>query len=121
MALTDGEGVNAVIEAAGVAGSFTDIEGILAGGGRISCCGFFGGKNAPCNWDFIITNDIEIIGSLGSPGVWDFTIQSMERGKIDAKNIITHDLAIKSKDDFMNAFRIMEERRNGACKVIIHP
>lgn len=121
MALTDGEGVSAVIEAAGVASSFTDIEGVIMGNGRISCCGFFGGKTAPCNWDFIITNDIEIIGSLGSPGVWDFTIQCMERGKINAKNIITHDLTIKSKDDFMNAFRIMEERRDGACKVIIHP
>ena len=110
-----------MIEAAGVASSFTDIEGIINGAGRISMCGFFGGKTALCNWDFIITNDIEIIGSLGSPGVWDFTIRCMERGKIDAKNIITHDVTIKSKDDFMNAFRIMEERRDGACKVIIHP
>jgi 2-desacetyl-2-hydroxyethyl bacteriochlorophyllide A dehydrogenase len=118
--LTDGEGIDVVIEAAAVASSFTDIEGILNGAGRISLCGFFGGKPAPCNWDYIITNDIEIIGSLGSPGVWDFTIRCMEQGKIDVKNIITHDLKIKSKEDFMDAFNIMEERRDGACKVIIH-
>jgi 2-desacetyl-2-hydroxyethyl bacteriochlorophyllide A dehydrogenase len=118
---TDGEGVNVVIEAAGVATSFTDCEGILNGAGRISCCGFFGAKQAPCNWDFIITNDIEIIGSLGSPGVWDFTIQCMEQGKIDVKNIITHDLPVKSKEDFMMAFSTMEGRKDGACKVIIRP
>lgn len=121
MAYTGGEGVNVIIEAAGSASSFTDAEGIITGAGRISCCGFFGGKNAPCNWDFIITNDIEIFGSLGSPGVWDFAIQCMEMGKIDAKNIITHNLSVKSKDDFMNAFNMMKERRDGACKVIIHP
>jgi 2-desacetyl-2-hydroxyethyl bacteriochlorophyllide A dehydrogenase len=119
--LTNGEGIDVVIEAAGVASSLTDCEGILNGAGRISMCGFFGAKQAPCNWDFIITNDIEIIGSLGSPGVWDFTIQCMERGKIDAKSIITHDLPVKSKDAFMDAFNIMEERRDGACKVIIRP
>jgi 2-desacetyl-2-hydroxyethyl bacteriochlorophyllide A dehydrogenase len=117
--LTGGEGIDVVIEAAGVATSFTDCEGVVNGAGRISCCGFFGSKTAPCNWDYIITNDIEIIGSLGSPGVWDFTIQCMERGKIDVKNIITHDLPVKSKDAFMDAFSIMEERKEGACKVII--
>jgi 2-desacetyl-2-hydroxyethyl bacteriochlorophyllide A dehydrogenase len=119
--LTGGEGIDVVIEAAGVASSLTDIEGIINGAGRISMCGFFGAKQAPCNWDFIICNDIEIIGSLGSPGVWDFTIHCMEQGKIDVKNIITHDLPVKSKEDFMNAFNIMEERKDGACKVIIRP
>jgi 2-desacetyl-2-hydroxyethyl bacteriochlorophyllide A dehydrogenase len=120
-ALTEGEGIDAVIEAAGAAASFTDCEGIINGAGRISCCGFFGSKKAPCNWDYIITNDIEIIGSLGSPGVWDFTIRCMERGKIDVKNIITHDLPMKSKEDFMKAFAMMEDRTDGACKIILRP
>jgi len=120
MEFTRGEGIDVVIEAAGVPTAFTDIEGILNGAGRVSCCGFFGSKPAHCNWDYIITNDIEIIGSLGSPGVWDFTIRCMEQGKIDARNIITHDLKVKSKEDFMDAFNIMQERRDGACKVIIH-
>ena len=107
--LTGGEGIDVVIEAAGVGSSFTDIEGVLNSAGRMSCCGFFGSKQAPCNWDYIITNDIEIIGSLGSP----------ERGKINGRNIITHDLPVKNKEDFMNAFNTMEESRDGACKVIV--
>jgi 2-desacetyl-2-hydroxyethyl bacteriochlorophyllide A dehydrogenase len=121
MEFTRGEGIDVVIEAAGVSTAFTDIEGILNGAGRVSCCGFFGSKPAHCNWDYIITNDIEIIGSLGSPGVWDFTISCIESGKIRPKNIITHDLPLKSKEDFMNAFSMMEERRDGACKIILRP
>jgi 2-desacetyl-2-hydroxyethyl bacteriochlorophyllide A dehydrogenase len=121
MALTEGDGISAVIEAAGVSSSFIDIKGILNGAGRISMCGFFGKQKVDCDWDYIITNDIEIYGSLGSPGVWDWTIDCMRRGLIDAKNIITHDLPMHSKDDFMKAFNTMSERRDGACKVIIRP
>ena len=92
---------------------------VLAPAGRIVLCGFFGTKQAPCSWDFISTNDAEIIGSLGSPGIWDFVISLMESGRLDVKGIISHELPLKSKDDFMNAFGIMTERRENVCKVVL--
>ena len=43
----------------------------------------------------------------------------MESGRLDVKGIISHELPLKSKDDFMNAFGIMTERRENVCKVVL--
>ena len=117
--LTDGEGIHVILETAGAEDSFRLAAEVLAPAGRIVLCGFFGTKQAPCSWDFISTNDAEIIGSLGSPGIWDFVISLMESGRLDVKGIISHELPLKSKDDFMNAFGIMTERRENVCKVVL--
>ncbi len=116
--LTDGEGINVILETAGSAESFTLAEKVLAPAGRMVLCGFFEGKDAPCSWDFISTNDAEIIGSLGSPGIWDFVIAMIEDGRLDVKNIISHQLPLKSREDFMTGLDIMTQRKDNVCKVV---
>ncbi len=119
--LTNGEGIDVVLEAAGAPSSFDDIKGILRPAARIVLCGFFGSKQAHCDWDYISTNDIEIIGSLSSPGIWDFVIECLESGRMSADNVISHVLPMKSKDEFMTAFDIMESRKENVCKIVLLP
>ena len=121
MELTNGEGVDVILETAGAADSFAVAQKVLAPAGRIVLCGFFGAKSAPCSWDFISTTDAEIIGSLGSPGIWDFVISLIEDGKLDVQSVISHTLPLKSKDDFMNAVDIMTGRKDNVCKVVLVP
>lgn len=118
---TDGKMVDVIIEAAGASTAFEDAEHVLRPGGRISLLSFFGDKQVKCNWDFISTNGITVFGSLGSPGVWPFTIEKLEDGTISAESIISHRLPLKSKMDFDNAFHTMVNRVGGACKIILHP
>lgn len=118
---TRGEMIDVVIEAAGAPSSFTDMEKVLNPAGRISLLSFFGSKEVKCNWDFISTNSITVYGSLGSPGVWPFVIAKLESCDIEVDSIISHRLPLKSREDFLDAFYLMEERRDNVCKVILHP
>ena len=119
--ITRGEGVDVILEAAGAVDSFEVAAKVLAPAGRIVTCGFFGTKQAPCQWDFISTNDVQIIGSLGSPGIWDFVIGLVESGRLDLDGIISHVLPLKSKEDFMKALDIMTGRKDNVCKVVLKP
>lgn len=117
--ITEGEGINVFLESAGASDSFDVASKVLAPAGRIVLCGFFGTKLAQCKWDFISTSDSEIIGSLGSPGIWDFVIYLIESGRLDVTGIISHELPLKSKEDFMNALDIMTGRKDNVCKVVL--
>jgi len=121
MKATDGEGVNVILETAGATDTFALASKVLAPAGRIVICGFFGTKKAECQWDFISTNDAEIIGSLGSPGIWDFVITLMESGRLDVRCILSHDMPLKSKEDFMKAIDIMTGRKDNVCKIVLRP
>ena len=119
--LTDGQGIDVILETAGASDSFDVAKNVLAPAGRIVLCGFFGEKHVPCSWDFISTSDAEIIGSLGSPGIWDFVISLVEDGKLDVKSVISHTLPLRSKEDFLNAVDIMTGRKDNVCKVVLIP
>ena len=115
----NGEKVNVILECSAATDSFELAQKVLAPAGRIVLAGFFGTKTAPCNWDFISTTDAEIIGSLGSPGIWDFVISLIEDKKIDVTGIISHRMPLKSLEDFWEAFHTMTERRDNVCKVVL--
>lgn len=119
--MTHGEMIDVIIDTAGADTAFEDAVKILNPAGRLSLLSFFGNKKVPCNWDFISTNEITICGSLGSPAVWPFVIAKLEAGEIEVDSIISHRLPLKSKADFEYAFSVMENRLEGACKVIVQP
>jgi len=118
---TKGHGIDAVIVAAGAGSIFKDCEKIMAPGGRISICGFFGNRTAECNWDYITTNCIDIRGSLGSPNVWPFVISCIRNGRLDVENIISHRMVLKTGEDFQRAVDMMQNRSDGACKIMLYP
>lgn len=118
---TCGHGIDAVIVATGAESIFKDCEKIMAPGGRISICGFFGNTTAECNWDYMITNCIDIRGSLGSPNVWPFVISCIRNGRLNVENIISHRMLLETSEDFQNAVDMMQMRSDNACKIILYP
>lgn len=119
--LTNGEMIDAVVETSGGASCMTDILSVINPCGKIGMVGFFGNKTVECDWDSLTTKDISINGALGSPNVWDDVIAAMESGKLQAKSMISHVLPLNSYEDFKDALDTMVERRDNACKVVLHP
>lgn len=116
--LTNGEMIDVVVEESGGAGVFEDIVKVINPCGRVILNGFFGIKNAPIDWDSFTTKNITLIGTLGSPNIWDEVIYYLESGKIETKNLISHKLSL---DDFEKGLDIMLNRKDNVCKVIIKP
>jgi 2-desacetyl-2-hydroxyethyl bacteriochlorophyllide A dehydrogenase len=119
--ITGGEMIDTVIETSAGLTVFDDIKKVINPCGKVGMVGFFGAKKPNCDWDSFTTRDISIYGSLGSPHVWDDIIHMMENGKLDTKNLISHEMDLKSYDDFKKAMDTMVERRENVCKVILKP
>jgi 2-desacetyl-2-hydroxyethyl bacteriochlorophyllide A dehydrogenase len=115
---TDGRMADLVLEESGGSTVFSEIKKIISPCGRIVLNGFFGSRSAPIDWDFITVNDINIIGALGSPNIWDDVIDLLESGMIETKSLISHVLRL---DEFEKGLDIMVNRRDNACKVILKP
>lgn len=116
--ITNGEMIDVVIEESGGATVFDDIKKVIAPLGRIVLNGFFGSKNADIDWDFITTNEIQILGSLGSPNIWDDVIHMLEEDKLQTRSLISHVLGL---EDFTKGLETMVQRKENVCKVIINP
>ena len=116
--ITNGEMIDVVIEESGGKSVFDDIKKVINPRGRIVLNGFFGSKEAHIDWDHITVNDISIIGSLGSPNIWDDVIAMLEAGKIETKSLISH---VMKLDKFEKGLDIMVKRKENACKVILKP
>jgi len=86
--------------------------------GRVVLNGFFGFKNAHIDWDSYTTRNISLIGALGSPNIWDEIIYFLETGKIETKNLISHEMHLQ---DFEKALDIMVNRKENVCKIILKP
>ncbi len=116
--LTEGEMIDVVIEESGGAGVFADIQRVIKPLGRVVLNGFFGGKRADIDWDFITTNEIAIRGTLGSANVWDDVIYMLETEKIEVKSLISH---VMKLEEFEKGLDMMVSRKDNACKIIFNP
>ena len=86
--------------------------------GRISLMGLFNSQMGTIDLDAMVIGNITIKGSLGSPGVWDETINLIERGLVKARPLITHPFAL---NDVPEAFELMQDRTSDVIKISLRP
>lgn len=115
---TDGHMVDVVLEAAGKPSVWDDIASIVAPRARIAMTGLFAGAKCSVDFDPLVINNITILGCLGGPSVWDEAIDLHERGKVNAKPLITHRLPLS---EFEKGIEIMRNRIDDAIKVVLEP
>lgn len=115
--ITDKNMIDVVIETSGANKIFEDIKKVINPAGRIVIAGFFS-KNIDIDLDYYTTRNISIIGSLGSPGIWDYVIELIERKKINVQSIISH---VMKLEDFEKGIDFMVKRKDNVCKIIFHP
>jgi alcohol dehydrogenase len=89
MQLTNGRGVDAVIEAVGIPATFSICEGIVAPGGNLAVLGVHGVKvdlHLERLWSHNITLRTRLVDTATTP----MLLRTVVAGKIDPKRLITH-------------------------------
>lgn len=114
--MTNGAMFDAIIEATGHTKAVENITQMTAPGSRVVLLGLCGGRKACLDVDHIVTHDVEMYGSLASPGVWADVIELMESGKLRTKDLITHRFALS---EIESAFKIMEDKDPSIVKMIL--
>lgn len=114
--ITNGKMFSAIIEATGNTNAVENITNITAPGSRVVLLGLCGNKRARMDIDHIVTHDLEVYGSLASPGVWDSVVRLMESNKLHTKKLVTHRFTIQ---DIEKAFELMENKDPSLIKIVI--
>lgn len=114
--LTGNHGFDVVIEASGSLAAIESILSVTTAGSRICLMGLCGGHRAQINTDRIVTSDLHICGSLGSPGVWTTVLELMRVGKILTKPMITHRYSL---GELSKALGLLKDREPELLKAMI--
>jgi threonine dehydrogenase-like Zn-dependent dehydrogenase len=121
--LTDGEGVDAAIEALGSPQTWDAAIRVTKPGGRISNLGYHGEVPEPLKIPLkpfgMGMADKQIYGGLNRGGSERMRriFWLMETGKVDPTPMTTHEFGF---DEIEQAFRMMESKEDGIIKPLIH-
>ncbi|KAK6981152.1 GroES-like protein [Favolaschia claudopus] len=116
MALTGGRGVDTVIEAAGVPGTFELCQELVAVGGTIANVGVHGCK-VDLHLDKLWHKNITIATSLVDTSSTPMLLKLMDAGKIQIDTLITHTFNFKNMAEAYSTFESAAKYK--AIKVII--
>lgn len=100
MALTDGRGVDTVIEAVGLPSTFELCQQLVAPGGTIANIGVHGTSatlHLESLWDRNITITTRLVDAVSTP----MLLGTLKAGKIDPTQLITHHFSL---DDILDAY-----------------
>lgn len=116
--LTDGAGVDVVINLTDVPEAILYTFGLVKRGGRIVFAGLSGGKEVPINIDKIVLDDLDVSGIRANPNCCEEVIPYVAAGRVKVQPLITHVLALS---DFDKAMEIVNNRIGGVIKVVLKP
>lgn len=107
-----------VIEASGSESGVRAAHERLAPGGRLVLLGLTGLPSVALATDEVVVNDQEIVGSLGSPGVWPMVLALLATGRVRPSALVTHRFAL---DAFDAAIALTRQALPDAGKILILP
>ena len=87
--LTDGQGFDVVIEAAGAPPAMATALRVAGIGARVAFVGISIGNEGPADLGLIQSKALQLRGIIGSIGLWPQTIRFLASGVIDPTSIIT--------------------------------
>jgi len=116
MALTQGLGVDAAIEAVGIPATFGICQSIVAAGGRIANVGVHGKPvelHLETLWDRNITLTTRLVDTVSTP----MLLKTVRSGRLDPKKLVSHRFDLS---DIMNAYDTFgNAAREHALKVVL--
>lgn len=112
----DGYGVDLVVDTAGVSATLALSMDAVRPGGQITKIGW-GPKPVGFSLDPIISKSVTLKGHFSHTwDVWEKCLVLMEKGQVDLKPLITHELPI---DEWEKGFELVETKE--AMKVVLRP
>ncbi|MFI9273381.1 zinc-binding dehydrogenase [Kitasatospora sp. NPDC052896] len=121
--LTDGQGVDAAIEALGTPATWEATLRVTKPGGRVSNVGYHGEVSEPLTIPLEAfgygMSDKQVYGGLNRGGRERLRriFRLMENGRVDPTRMTTHEFGF---DEIERAFSMMAERADGIIKPLIH-
>jgi threonine dehydrogenase-like Zn-dependent dehydrogenase len=119
--LTDGEGVEAAVEALGTSGTFEQCVKVTKAGGTVSNVGYHGeGEyvNIPREEWGVGMAEIDIATGLCPGGSLrlERLLRLLEKDRLDPTHMTTHEFGF---DEIDEAFRLMETKEDGIIKPLV--
>lgn len=96
--LTDGQGADLVIEAAGADKSLATVFDYARNNGRISMVGINIGKTIEVELGKIQIKGLQVRGCVGSPFVWERALKFLAKSKTDLTPIQTHSFPLEEAE-----------------------
>jgi alcohol dehydrogenase len=116
MALTDGKGVDVVMEAVGIPPTFDICQAIVAPGGRIASIGVFG-HSVELHIEKLWAQNITLTTGLVNTNSTPMLLQTVQADRVKPKQLITHRFKL---DEIVEAYRVFgDAAKEKALKVIL--
>ncbi|MBS3969409.1 MAG: alcohol dehydrogenase catalytic domain-containing protein [Clostridia bacterium] len=116
--LTNGEGVDTVIETSGNKIAFNQSIKSIRPGGKIALLSFYSETEISAAINNFIIKDAEMIGILASPNAFKPTLALMETGRINVKPLITHKFPLHQAEE---ALEMVRSKKECKIKVLLIP
>ena len=118
--LTGGRGFDKVIEVVGTPESLNLALSLTRAGGTISAVGVFTSDTFNLNLADVFLRDISLHmnGFANVQPVMNAGLELLERGEIAVDDLFTHEFELT---EIGHAFRMFNDKSDGACKVLIRP
>jgi threonine dehydrogenase-like Zn-dependent dehydrogenase len=113
-----GELYSHVIEASGTVSGLTVAYERLAPGGRLVIVGLTGEQAVPLPVDQIVVQDQELMGSLGSPGIWPEVLELLATRSLMPSELITDQFPLS---DIEVAIELANRKLPSTGKIVVHP
>jgi 2-desacetyl-2-hydroxyethyl bacteriochlorophyllide A dehydrogenase len=115
---TDGIGADVVLEACGKAEAVVQATEAVRAGGKICLIGVYETPVSSFNASIVVTQDINLYGSIASPNAFIPTLRLMKSGKIKTAPLISHRLPLSKIAEGM---RILEKEIATRNKIVMIP
>ena len=116
-ALTDGLGVDVVLECAGVPETVAWSLGMLRRGGRCAAVGI-PTVDVEIAMQRLVLDELELVGSRASAGEMRRVMPLVEQGRMRVREVMTHRFALS---DYADALATFHDPKSGAIKIIVAP
>ena len=104
------------MEATGAASAMKSAMNGTALGGRILVMGDYGASKANFNWNQLLHQELELIGSNASADGWSEAVQVAAEETAHLAKLVTHRIPAS---DAMKGIELMKDRNSGVIKIIM--
>lgn len=116
--LTDGKGVDVVLEASGNDKGLDQGLEALKPGGKICLLSIYPQEDLTVDINSVVFKDADLYGVLGSPNSFSSTLRMMAKDELKPEELISHTVAL---EDAKKAFDFVYNDRENTIKTIIEP
>jgi L-iditol 2-dehydrogenase len=115
--MTDGFGVDVVLECAGVPVTVQWALGMLRRGGRCAAVGI-PTQGVEIAMQKLVLDELELVGSRASAGEMRRVMPLVEQGRMRVRDVMTHRFTLA---DYAQALATFNDPASGAIKIIVAP